>query len=215
MKNYIMFLHGRYKTTDLKFYKSFIKVKKTIAVDGGYSFFKKTALMPDVLLGDFDSIERTPENLKEKVEVISYPTEKDKSDSQLAIEYCIKNNAKTIDIVMPDMGEPDHFVGNLMLMTSNIVKRWVKNGGEIKIISRNYDFYFISYQRINIKNAQGSTLSIIPLSAKASLSCTGTKYDIRNLIIKKGESRSLRNIITSQSAMIKLDGEGIVIRKRS
>lgn len=215
MKNFIMFLHGRYKAADMKFYKSQIGNKRTIAVDGGYSFFKKLAITPDVLLGDFDSIDRIPTNLKEKVEVIAFPKEKDKSDSQLAIEYCIKNNAKTIDIVMPDISEPDHFVGNLMMMTSQIVKQWVKNGGEIKIFSRDYDYYFVSYQRIYIKNGEGSTLSVIPLSAKASLSCSGTKYDIRNLIIKKGESRSLRNVITSPSAMIKLDGEGIVIRKRS
>jgi thiamine pyrophosphokinase len=199
----------------MKFYKSLISNKLTIAVDGGFSFFKKSATLPDILIGDFDSIDKIPLNLKEKVEVFVFPKEKDKSDSQLAIEYCIRNNAKTIDIVMPDIGEPDHYIGNIMLMTSNIVKRWVKNGGEIIIKSRNYDYYFISYQRISLKNAKGNIVSVIPLSANASLSCSGTKYDIKNLIIKKGESRSLRNVITSQSATIKLDGEGIVIRKRS
>lgn len=215
MINYILFLHGRYKATDMKFYKSLIGNKKTIAVDGGFSFFKKQNILPDVLVGDFDSIERIPSNLINKVEVITFEKDKDKTDSQLAVEYCIKNNAKKIDIVMPDIGEPDHFIGNLMLMTSSYVKKWVKVGGEIKVISVNYDYYFINYQKITLKNAEGNIVSLVPLSSKTSLSCTGTKYDIKNLIIKKGDSRSLRNVITSQTATIKLDGEGIVIRKRS
>jgi len=215
MKNYILFLHGRYKATDMKFYKSLIGNKKTIAVDGGFSFFKKADLLPEVLIGDFDSIDKIPIDLKEKVEIITFAKDKDKTDSQLAVEYCIKNNAGTIDIVMPDIGEPDHFIGNLMLMTSSSVKKWVKTGGEVKVISADYEYYFINYQRITLKNAYGDIFSVIPLSAKTSLSCTGTKYDIKNLIIKKGDSRSLRNVITSQTATIKLDGEGIVIRKRS
>jgi len=215
MKNYILFLHGRYKATDMKFYKSLIGNKKTIAVDGGFSFFKKADLLPEVLIGDFDSIDKIPIDLKEKVEIITFAKDKDKTDSQLAVEYCIKNNARTIDIVMPDIGEPDHFIGNLMLMTSSSVKKWVKTGGEVKVISADYEYYFINYQRITLKNAYGDIFSVIPLSAKTSLSCTGTKYDIKNLIIKKGDSRSLRNVITSQTATIKLDGEGIVIRKRS
>ena len=53
-----------------------------IAADAGYAHLKKLNITPDILIGDFDTIEEMPEHLKN---VIRFPTEKDYTDTEIAI----------------------------------------------------------------------------------------------------------------------------------
>lgn len=52
-----------------------------IAADGGLAHVQKLGLEPQVILGDFDSLGRTPEGNH----VLRYPVEKDDTDSMLAL----------------------------------------------------------------------------------------------------------------------------------
>ena len=62
-----------------------------IAVDGGLLLAEQLGLFPDVLLGDFDSIPRDRlDYYREKgAEIIPYPVEKDETDAELALNYCL------------------------------------------------------------------------------------------------------------------------------
>ena len=64
----------------------------TIVADGGLVAADKLKIRPDIILGDFDTVDH---RLLEKYEslsvpIISYPPEKDKTDSQIAIELAIR-----------------------------------------------------------------------------------------------------------------------------
>ncbi|MFW5979554.1 MAG: thiamine diphosphokinase, partial [Halanaerobium sp.] len=64
-----------------------------IAVDGGANKLKSLGLMPDLIIGDLDSI--TNKNKKyysqQNVKTIKYPVEKDQTDSEIAVDYCKEN----------------------------------------------------------------------------------------------------------------------------
>jgi len=51
-----------------------------ICADGGYSIAKRLGIVPDVIIGDFDTYTK---KLPEDCEVIKYPAEKDDTDTCL------------------------------------------------------------------------------------------------------------------------------------
>lgn len=72
-----------------------------IAADKGVEFFIKTDWVPDVAVGDFDSLsaagEKYLDSLKE-TEIVRLKPEKDDSDTQSAVNFAIDRGAKNITI---------------------------------------------------------------------------------------------------------------------
>ena len=198
-------------------YKSLARGKTKVAVDGGVRFFINSKTKPDLVIGDFDSTSLSPAQISRKypkAELIEYPTHKDRTDSQLALETVIDRGAKIIDIIQPSLGELDHLLGNLMLL--ELVNR--KNRSESKrglvearLLGRNYEARLIEDQSIKITDRIGHRLSIIPLSKRARLSCSGVSYPVSGLTIRRGESRSLRNLVTNKTAEVTVRGTGFLI----
>ena len=215
MKDFILFLEGNYNPSELDFYQKLAKSKTRIAVDGGYSFFKKSGIVPDFLIGDMDSIKQFPKKIPPETEVIRFLENKDKTDSQLAVEFCIAQGASVIDIVMPSVGEIDHWLGNVMLVTANYITKWVQNGGKIRIINYNHEIFLTKYRNVVFNDYSGDLVSVIPFSKKIVLSTTGTAYPVKNLKILRGESRPLRNRLTAKRAVFTIDGEALIIHRFS
>jgi thiamine pyrophosphokinase len=209
----ILFLQGTYPKSDLEYYKKRCRGKFLVAVDGGYSFFRKTGLTPQILIGDFDSIGRIPRNLSTKTEVIRYSSHKDKTDIELAVDYCLERGMSDIQIVQPSFGEPDQFVGNLMLLIrAGQLKRRVQ-GCVVHIINRRYEVCALAEGSGIITGGKGDCLSVVPISDKIVLSLVGTEYDVTDLTILRGESRGLRNQISASRAHVRVRGTALVIRQ--
>ena len=204
-------MHGRYPARHLAYYRKLCRGKFKIAVDGGYSFFRKTGLVPDLLMGDFDSLKKNPADLPRKTEIIKYPREKDKTDSELALEYCLDKKAKRIDIVQPSVGEPDQFMGNAMLLLPGAAGR-VGYRPKIRLINVGYELLFVENERITVEKAAGDTVSVLALSGRCRYSCTGTDFDVKDIVLKPGQSRGLRNKIAAKKAVFDIAGRGFFIR---
>jgi len=211
MKDVVLFVAGSYRSEHLSFYKKLCRAKTRVAVDGGYSFFKKSGITPDLVIGDMDSTVGLP-RLPAKTKVITFPPRKDKTDSQLAVEYCIEQGAKTIDMVTPSVGQPDHFVANLLLPTSRAAFAWAKRGGRFRIVSHTYEVSYVVDGEVSFSNCVNQTVSVTPLSKQIVLSCKGTDYDVAVTSIPRGHTRALRNRIIVRRAIFTIKGEALVWR---
>lgn len=88
-----------------------------IAADGGYEQMKSRGVTPDVLLGDFDSLDREAEFPK-GAEIIKYPIEKDDTDTLLAVKEAIKRGCEEITLYGALGGERfDHSIATLQTLT--------------------------------------------------------------------------------------------------
>ena len=213
MRNAILFLHGKYATSDLNHYKKLARGKYLVAVDGGYSFFRKTGLVPDLLIGDFDSIGKMPRNLTAKTTVVQHPAYKDKTDVELALDHCLSICSQEIFVVQPTCGEPDQFLGNAMvLMRKAQLKRQLR-GCSVHIINRQYQICALADGAGMISGGKGDVFSVVPISDQIVLTLSGTEYDVTNLVIKRGESRGLRNRIIANPAHIRIRGTALVVRQ--
>ena len=85
-----------------------------IAADSGYLGAQKLGIRPDILLGDFDSLGdvKTPDSVKR----LQVPSEKDFTDTQLAVDTAIKNGATEIVIIGGLDGRLDHTLSNLAIL---------------------------------------------------------------------------------------------------
>ena len=84
-----------------------------IAADGGYKYLIEMGIEPDVLLGDFDSLEIVPEHRH----LIRHSPIKDDTDMALAVAYAKAEGYRRFFLYGGLGGRLDHTIANLQLMT--------------------------------------------------------------------------------------------------
>lgn len=80
-----------------------------IAADGGYKYIKKCGIVPDYILGDFDSLGYVPD--ERDVEV--HPVMKDDTDTMIAILHGMNRGYKNFIIYGGLGGRLDHTMANI------------------------------------------------------------------------------------------------------
>ena len=203
MKRAVVFVNGN--LSDLSQAKKIINKKDClIAADGGANFIEKLKLIPNIIIGDMDSIK--PELLK-KYKSINYPQKKDKTDFELAVDYCLKNKFQEI-IIFGILGDRiDHMMANIFLIvrTQNTLLRQ-GFGGQVKIIEGNKEIFVLN-KKIVIDGKIGDEVSIIPVSEKLEgIITVGLEYPLKNESLKLGSTRGISNIINK--ALIKITVKG-------
>ena len=211
MKRAIVFINGN--LSNLSQAKKIIKKEDClIAADGGVNYILKMGLIPRVIIGDFDS---TPQSLQKKLTkickeqaclfptIIKYPRKKDKTDSELAIDYCLEKKFQEINIFGILGDRIDHLMANIFLL----VKTQTENKSiKIKIVEGNKEIYILDKQII-INGKIGDEVSIIPVSEKLEgIITVGLEYPLKNESLKLGSTRGISNIINK--ALIKITVKG-------
>ena len=140
MKRAIIFVNGN--LSDLSRAKNIItKEDFLIASDGGIKHVLKLGLIPQTIIGDFDSISISLQKKleKEKIEWIKYPKKKNKTDFELAIDLALKRKYNQI-IVFGILGDRvDHFIANIFLLA----KIQTENKSiKIKVIEGNQEYLY-------------------------------------------------------------------------
>lgn len=204
MKSAVVVTHSRYPKTKLSFYRKLCRGKFKIAVDGGYIFFKQAKMKPDLIIGDFDSLKRSS---VKNIKTLAYPIHKDHTDTELAIRYCIEKRFNAIDIVMPAIGEPDHFMGLISILANPSVRK-----RQIRIINHKYEIRLLENEKIILNNGIGQKFSIKAVCKPIKLNCSGTKYPAKDLNIQPWQSTGLRNYITDKKARIEVKGRALFFR---
>ena len=86
-----------------------------IACDQGCDILARHDIVPDIVVGDMDSI--SEEGLKfiksHNVFTEKYPVEKDQTDSEIALE---KTEGSDVYLITPFSGRPDHLIANIQLV---------------------------------------------------------------------------------------------------
>ena len=177
------------------------KIDKIIAVDGGANKSRKLELLPDLIIGDLDSLTEENEGFyqSKKVEFIKHPVEKDQTDSEIAVDYCREHGFEMLYITSALGGRIDQQLANL-----NLLEYIDELNLEAKIISKNIEIAVIKNEKKFISK-KGYRLSLIPQSKNIeALSIKGCKYNLDNKNIERSKSRGISNLIESDQAEVNL-----------
>ncbi len=202
MKEVLVVLNGVYKDQREKYQEIVNSFENIIAVDGGYKFLKKFVdTEPDTLIGDFDSIDRDSVMLKDfNGEIYEFPSDKDKTDGELSIDYCVKNGLNKISFIGATGGRIDQQFGNLLLLEYAL-----NSDIDAKIIEPGLEVGLIDNKKI-IDDKKGNILSLFSITDQVLIkNLKGCKYELDNYWLERASSRGLSNIINANKAVIEVD----------
>ena len=93
-----------------------IEYDYVIACDMGYEHSKRLGIKPDLLMGDFDSIRDASSPFPEDISLMSYPKEKDDTDTMLAVKCALDKGFRHLIIICGLGGRMDHSIANIQTM---------------------------------------------------------------------------------------------------
>ena len=166
-----------------------------IAADSGYENALALGEKPDILLGDFDSLGKKPDD---DIEILEVPAEKDFTDTQLAVETAIRRGADDIVIIGGLSGRLDHTLSNLSLLED----LWVKHIHAVATDGSNRIRY-IDSSSVLIPRSHYKYLSILAVSdILKGVEIEGCKYPLKNAKINRTFQFAVSNEIVGNCALI-------------
>lgn len=180
-----------------------------IAVDRGLMAADHLKLPIDFIVGDFDSVplDILKQYENKSVPIKTFPAEKDKTDTEIAIELAIMNNPKRIDIIGATGSRLDHVLANihlLLLPMQLAIDAYILDSNN-KIYLKKDDF------TIQKDKQYGSYVSLMPFSGKVSgLTMIGFKYPLKSIMLSPGSSLCVSNEIKAEEGIVEF-ADGFVI----
>lgn len=182
-----------------------------IAADGGLHNAHAAGAIPQVLIGDFDSI--TPDELaaaeKTGAQILRYPTEKDETDLGLAIRYVVENGFRFVRIVGALGGRLDQTLGNISLLAD--VPPYV----DIRL-DDGFEEVLLIGDQAEIEGEPGDTVSLLPWGIPAEgVTTEGMLYPLHGETLHPHKTRGISNeLLGSQASVSLTNGKLVVIHTR-
>ncbi len=198
---YLVITNGTYG--DLDWYRNRIgQFMKTICVDGGARRARELDIIPDWIVGDMDSISQQDRYFMEEAGVSFelHPTEKDFTDTQIALKLVEREGGRKIEIWGGTGSRLDHNLSNILSALS-----FHERGIDIVFESPDLTVYFVGKQLI-VPGAPGDTVSLIALGNKVSgVNLRGFKYPLNQATLELNWQWAVSNVITGKNPVVRLD----------
>lgn len=173
-----------------------------IAADGAANELMKMGALPNCVIGDMDSIKKEVyEHFRAKgIQMLHYPRKKDKTDSELAIDWMLKEGYDSL-IMLGCFGDRvDHMLGNIYLMYYAL-----EQGAQMKIMDEKNCLFFIREGVQQIPAKTGDTVSFLNIGfASEGLCLEGFAYPLTDYRLVTGSTRCLSNEAIVDEPTVKL-----------
>lgn len=186
-----------------------------MAADSGLDFLYRTGIMPDVIVGDFDSVKSDALDYFrefEHIEMCMLNPEKDNTDTEFAIREAIRRGASKITIVGGTGTRIDHVLGNICLLGIGL-----EENVKIVLLDEHNRIRMIDKPLVLKKEEQyGKYISLVPYSDRVTgVTLTGLKYPLTDYTMGGFNSLGISNEIVDEEATISLtSGQLLVIESR-
>ena len=202
---------------NLDFFNNLIDKNKfdtIIASDKGLETLDKLNVVPNYIIGDFDSINSEVLNKyinREYIKIIKLNPMKDFTDTHMALKKAIDIESTNVTVVGAIGTRIDHILGNI-----NILKEALDKDIECKIVNENNEISLINKDVIILKDESYPYISLIPLTTKVyGVALKGFKYGLEDATMEIGNSLGISNEQIDKEAEIRIkEGIMIVIKSR-
>ncbi len=209
MNTYLLITGGTVSDTILETVLLEYHFQKVIAADKGIEVCHRKQIMPDVIVGDFDSADRALVRFyQNQCECMELPVHKDQTDTHVALLYALNDRCDSIIILGASGSRLDHTLANiglLRLCLRHHVKAWI-----IDACNR---ISLIQDKTVLTKDCRYPYVSLIPYTEQVTgLTLSGFAYSGTNLTLNAGESLGISNALTGEQGTIAFaSGELLVI----
>ncbi len=173
-----------------------------ISVDGSGNTLIDLNIMPDVIIGDFDSINSINDK---KIEFIK-TEDQSKTDFRKTLEWCVEKNILNISIFGISGKSEDHFLGNYYTLSDFSEKiSW-------KAFT---DFSFISPCKgaKEFESFSGQKVSLFCMNGESIINSKNLEYPLKSYHLKPSD-KAIRNISLSTKFTIASTNNILVFQSR-
>jgi thiamine pyrophosphokinase len=222
MKQAAVFLNGAYPAAHLDFYGAAIDIAKgrglVVSVDGALHLFHDLGKTPDLVLGDFDSVDAAVLQKYSDVQQVNYPVDKDATDGELAIKYVLDQGCDKIEIfgAFDTSFESDQMLANVFLLAL-VDDRQRATGRALtaRLVDHRQEVYFLDDNDLQLTGSPGDMLSVIPISRNVRVTLRGTKWELTDQLTRLGSSWTLRNFFARETAEVAIGGSAVIVHRRT
>jgi len=166
-----------------------------LAADGGYGALLAHGIQPDLIVGDFDSLGRVPEDPR----VLAFPPEKDDTDMALAVWMGWDRGYREFRLYGGSGDRPDHELANLQLLSA-VTRR----GGSAALVAPRYTVYCVTDGTLDLEaKPAGTTVSVFCQGERAEgVTLQGLKYALQDASLQGHVALGVSNEMTGAPARI-------------
>lgn len=177
-----------------------------ICADGGANSSMEMELVPDVIIGDLDSISaETIKEFKSVSKIIRLKRQND-TDVEKCLKYAIKSGFDEVILMGVTGIRLDHTFCNLGIV--------LKFCHELKISLVAEDSFLKPYSgKIKLRTSPGEIVSLYGIDSKTKIISRGLKYVLKNVSLPFGERESTSNVAVGKEVELNIkDGIIFIIR---
>lgn len=208
MKRAIIFANGRMEPLPW-FTKDIDPSDLIIAADGGSHHCKSLGIIPDVIIGDLDSLDNDAvySYRQTSVEIIEHPTHKDQTDLELALLLAITRGITQVFILGALGNRWDMTISNVLLAAKSDFTHL-----SIRFLDGSQELFILRGEsQIDIDGRLESIISLIPIEGDShGITTHGLEYPLDNETLYFGTSRGVSNVISKNQAQIYIK-EGMLL----
>lgn len=178
-----------------------------IAANGGSVHLERWGIDPHLIVGDLDSLDPETRSRISRLQVERHPAEKDKTDTELAVDRALAAGADEV-VLLGALGGSrlDHAVANTMLLALEHVSprvRLVRGRLSMRVIHGG--------QRAELLGREGDLVTLVAIGGDAlDVVTAGLRYPLRSETLRLGSSRGVSNEIGRAGASVGL-GRGSLL----
>lgn len=181
--------------------------KIVIAADKGLLYAKNAGIPVDKILGDFDSLPPgiLEEYEKKKIEIRTYPPEKDYTDTHLALLWAGELGANRVTVIGGLGSRFDHSFANIgllsYLLSRNIEGEIIDPNNQIRMMDASHTGTLTIKKQSNKKEY----ISLIPYTEEVTgITLTGFVYPLSDETLTIGISRGISNELIGEEGKIQI-----------
>lgn len=187
-----------------------------IAVDGGYMYSRVLEITPDVIIGDFDSLEEPYASEVRELEesesarVIRLEREKDDTDTMAAIRYGLQAGCRDFHLYAAMGGRLEHTIANLqslLFLKKNGAKGYLWDAFSMTTVIRE--------ESLSFQKSMEGMLSVFAVDGDAKgVTETGLKYELHDAVLENSFPKGISNEFIGEEATVSVrDGALLVLAR--
>lgn len=180
---------------------------RVIAADGGIKHADALGVVPELWVGDFDSV---PEDLREQLKHVprkEFPAAKDKTDGELAVAEALARGATSLVLVGGFGGmRADH----AFLHVSLAIRR-AKEGISVVVTSGSQEAVPLLPGSRAFDYKEGTVFSVLGFSHLTGLSVSGAKWPLESAEVPFGSSLTISNEVVGELRITLAVGRALLL----
>ena len=171
--------------------------KLVVAADSGADVARSLGVLPDVIVGDFDSVTPAAAAVAEQRR---FPVDKDATDLALALAEARHRGAGSISVVGGSGGRLDHFLANVAVLASDELATVRVDAlmGSARL--------WVVRRRETIRGTVGDLVTLLAHGGPATgIHTTGLRWALDGETLEAGSSRGVSNVLAAPEATVTLE----------